>query len=272
MRAPGGKGKEIAEKRGQWATAGLSDQDTEGSGDKLKFSALTRSSPLKMSTVISIGPLKSRDVGSDFGTMTRFEGDPVPFAHEFYRTTLMGLFSIDLRMLGRFYHIDRTGYRHLDKVRTELAQKQNLTSTDDGKAFELPLEERKKRLAHVLQGFCALNGGAKQAIHFTDVSPRLLLLAAAKGGNHLFSTAIGADKEGLPVINTAALEEVASVFKSDLLSGFFAGVAKGYLDDQRNGLQKALDGIPNSPKLAHPVETVRSFVTELNQKAEEWLA
>ncbi len=48
MRAPGGKGKETDEKRKKWAGSGLSDQDTEGTGDKLKFAALTRSSPFKM--------------------------------------------------------------------------------------------------------------------------------------------------------------------------------------------------------------------------------
>ena len=28
--------------------------------------------------------------------MSRHEGDPVPFEHQFYRTTLKGLFSLDL--------------------------------------------------------------------------------------------------------------------------------------------------------------------------------
>jgi CRISPR-associated protein Cst2 len=298
MRAPGGKGSEITEKRQRWKDAGLSDQDTEGKADKLKFAALTRSSPFKMSTLISIAPLRSRDIGSDFGTMSRFEGDPVPFAHEFYRTTLVGMFSIDLRMFGRFYHVDRTGYRHLDSLRKQSAEAAKLKPVDNGKGFELPIEERKKRLKQVLQGLAALSGGAKQSIHYTDVSPRFLLLGAAKGGNHLFSNAVGADKEGQPIVNTSALEEVATVFKDDLLSTIFVGLAKGYLDDQRGKIEAVLGEIealrsalaPAGPiqaqttetntseqddapsRVHHPVEMIRLFANELEEKADEWLA
>jgi len=272
MRAPGGKGKELGEKRTKWKEAGLSDQDTEGSGDKLKFAALTRSSPFKMSTLISIGPLRSRDVGSDFGTMSRFDGDPVPFTHEFYRTTLVGMFSIDLGQIGRFYHVDRTGYRHLDALRKKVAEEKGLKSVDSGRAFELPLETRKKRLSQVLQGLAALNGGAKQALHYTDVSPRLLMMGVAKGGNHLFATVAGPGDKGQPIINLAALEETGNVFKDDLLSEFFIGLAKGYLDDQRAGMQESLAKISPTAQIEHPVEMIRSFSTELEKQAERWLA
>jgi CRISPR-associated protein Cst2 len=272
MRAPGGKGKDIADKRAKWTEAGLSDQDTEGSGDKQKFAALTRSSPFKMSTLISIGPLRSRDVGSDFGTMSRFEGDPVPFTHEFYRTTLVGTFSIDLRMLGRFYHVDRTGYRHLDAIRKRSAEELGLKTLEGGKAFELPLEDRKNRLAQLLNGLACHTGGAKQALHYTDVSPRLMLLGVAKGGNHLFPNAVGADRQGQPQINVAALQEVFSVFGNDLLSGFYGGLARGYLDEQRDALEQALKGISGSPTLNHPVEAIRSLIADLDKQAEVWLA
>jgi CRISPR-associated protein Cst2 len=299
MRAPAGAGAEIAAKRNVWKTAGLSDQDTKGSGKEEKFVALTRSSPFKMSTLISIGPLRSQYIGSDFGSMTRFEGDPVLFAHEFYRTTLVGMFSVDLHMLGRFYHVDRTGYRHLDNLRLQSAKERKLKSIDGEKAYELPLEDRKKRLTQLLLGLATLSGGAKQALHYTDVSPRFLLMGVAKGGNHLFLNAIGASKEGQPVINTEALKEVATVFKEDLLSDFFAGLAKGYMDDQRSALEGALREIEASREAGapadriesagtgalasenkqelpsnvyHPVEAIRSFVKEVEDRGEEWLA
>jgi CRISPR-associated protein Cst2 len=287
MRAPGGKGaQEIARKQQQWTESGLSGVDVRGTGKEMKFEALTRYSPFKMSTLISIAPLRSRDIGSDFGSMSRFEGDPVLFVHEFYRTTLMGMFSIDLGMMGRFYHVDRTGFRHLDDLRMAKAEEKKLEVVDGKKAYELSQEIRSQRLTQLLQGLATLNGGAKQSIHYTDVAPRFILLGVARGGNHLFGTSVGSDKEGQPVINFSALQEIATVFKSELLSGFFAGLAKGYLDSQRSGLLECLKSVANSALVGsekdldgtdsrdvpHPVETIRRFSAELNARKGEWLA
>jgi CRISPR-associated protein Cst2 len=235
---------------------------------------LTRSSVLKVSTFISLAP---SDPEPDFGVMARHEGNPVPFEHEFYRTTLIGLFSLDLRMLGRFYHVDRTGYKHLDSVRKKLAEDNGLVAYDNGKAYELPIAKRKERLKQLLQGLAQITGGAKLAIHYTDVSPRLLLMGVAKGGNHLFATAVGAERNGLPKINTDALKEVARVHRNDLLSGFYVGLMQGYLDDQRAGLQTALDSlaIEDSGRqftLAHPVEAVRTLIADIDKNGEVWLA
>lgn len=232
---------------------------------------LTRSSVLKMSTLISIADSEPRD---DFGVMARHEGNPVPHEHEFYRTTLMGLFSVDLRMLGRFYHVDRTGYRHLDSVRKELAGQQGLTPYDNQRAFELPAEVRKKRLNQLLQGLSQIAGGAKLALHYTDVSPRLLMLAVSKGGNHLFGTAVSANNRGLPRVNLEALKQVAAVYKDSLKSKFHVGMVEGYLDDQRAVLIETIDQINGSKSnfLPHPVQAIGHLLTELDQKQEEWLA
>ena len=61
---------------------------------------ITRVSPFRVSTFVSISP--SRPV-TDFGTMTRQEGDPVPYEHEFYRAHLLGLLSLDLSAAGTFF-------------------------------------------------------------------------------------------------------------------------------------------------------------------------
>lgn len=272
MRAPGG-GKEATKAlKEKWTEKSLSEQEI-GKGDK--FVALTRNSPFKVSTLISIAPLKQNEIGFDYGTMARTDDpeypNPVPYVHEFYRTTLMGLISVDLRMLGRFYFVERTGYRHLDSVRKQLAEERGLKLYDNGRAYELDADTRKQRITQLLQGLARISGGAKQAMHYTDVSPKFLLLGVAKGGNHLFGTAVGPDKKtNMPVINTAALAEIATVFKDDLLSGFYAGMAQGYLDEQRPELQKHIDGIPNS-LLAHPVEAIRRVIADLDKRASEWL-
>jgi len=54
---------------------------------------VTRVSPLKNSPLISV---VGQYPTNDFGVMSRQEGDPVPFEHEFYSTVLKGIFAIDL--------------------------------------------------------------------------------------------------------------------------------------------------------------------------------
>lgn len=237
---------------------------------------LTRQSPLKVSTLVSIAPLK--EVTSDFGVMARHEGDPVPFEHEFYRTTLSGLFSVDLGMAGRFYHVNRTGFKHLDEVRINLAKEQKLKAFDDNKAFELSIEDRCKRIGALMQGLSQLVGGAKQSIHYTDLLPKFLILAVAKGGNHLFSTVVSADPKGLPVINTEALKETCKVYKDELISGIYIGLPQGYLDHQRQQLIEALREISDSEKykkrktfIGHPKEAIDSFVKDLGEECQIWL-
>ncbi len=275
MRAPGGSGKDAVESRRKaWKEKGLADQDIRKDNQgKEKFAALTRSSPFRVSTLIAIAP---SDPVLDFGVMARHEGDPVIHSHEFYRTTLLGLFSVDLRMVGRFYRVERTGYKHLDSVRAKLAEQEGLQLYDNGRAYELPLPKRRGRVEQLLKGLAQISGGAKLALHYTDVSPRLLMLAVTRGGNHLFGTAVSADNKGLPKINTEALRQVARVYKSSLLSGLHIGLAHGYLDDQRAALAETLkeirgtNGAPQS--IPHPVEAINDLLAELETKAGEWLA
>ena len=56
--------------------------------------------------------------------MSRHEGDPVPHEHQFYRTTLKGIFSLDLNAAGTFTYKLKTGYKNLDRIRKEKAEKQ----------------------------------------------------------------------------------------------------------------------------------------------------
>lgn len=261
MRAPGST-KELDQK---WKDAHLTDQEKAGKS----FLTLTRVSPFKVSTLVSIAPMRS--LGMDFGTMSRGEGEPVPHVHEFYRTTLVGMFSIDLRMLGRFYHIDRTGFRHLDAVRKKLAQDKGLQAYDNDKAYELDLPTRILRLEQLLTGLARISGGAKQALHYTDISPKLLLMGVAKGGNHLFSNSVGAAADGTPAIKPLAIEEVARVYGNDLLSPFYAGLAQGYLDEQRQMLLDAV-GKREGSEVEHPVEAIQRLIVDLKTNGQDWLA
>src|SRR5438445_132731 len=100
--------------------------------------------------------------------MSRHEGNPVPYVHQFYRTTLQGMFSLDLHACGTFSYRNKAGYRNLDSVRADLAKQQNLEHLEDEKAYRLPLAERIRRVQGLFEGLAVLEGGAKQAIHYTD--------------------------------------------------------------------------------------------------------
>ncbi|WP_322792813.1 type I-B CRISPR-associated protein Cas7/Cst2/DevR, partial [Bellilinea sp.] len=153
---------------------------------------VTRVSPFRVSTLVSLGPVR---LINDFGVMARQEGDPVPHEHQFYRATLQGLFSLDLNAAGTFTYADRTGYLNLDEPRIRLAEQKQLQHLPALKAYRLPTAERLQRVRALFSGLAALSGGAKQTLHYTDVSPDIVFLAVTKGGNNLFGHIFGSQGE-----------------------------------------------------------------------------
>ena len=236
---------------------------------------VTRVSPFRVSTLVSIAPT---GVVDDFGTMSRHDGDPVPHEHQFYRATLKGLLSLDLHAAGTFSYRQKTGYRNLDDVRKELAEAQGLEHLEGEKSYRLPYDARVQRISTLLDGLAHLEGGAKQSLHYTDVSPALVIWAVTKGGNHIFGHVIGANQRGEPELKIDALTEALTVFKDDILSDIYVGWVKGYLDDERVKLSKALTGETDlaacgaNINISHPRDAFKGFVEDL-QKSENaiWL-
>jgi CRISPR-associated protein Cst2 len=225
---------------------------------------ITRVSPFRTSTLVSIAPVQ---ITEDFGVMARHEGDPVPHVHQFYRTTLQGLFSLDLNASGTFSYRNRTGYRNLDDERVKLAQERNLEHLEDAKSYRLPLSERVQRIAALLDGLAQLEGGAKLTLHYTDVSPKVIILAVTKGGNHIFGNVVGATPRDTPMIKFDALEEALTVFGDDILSRVYVGWVKGYHDDQREKFEAfvAESGRTDQIVISHPRDALRSLITDLQQ-------
>jgi CRISPR-associated protein Cst2 len=236
--------------------------------------AVTRVSPFRVSTLVSVAPV---GLVEDFGVMARQEGDPVPHEHQFYRATLHGLISLDLRAAGTFTYRERTGYLNLDAPRRQEAEKAKLEHLEHEKAFQLPLEERVRRIAALFEGLAHLGGGAKQAIHYTDVSPDLVLLAVTRGGNNIFGHVVGADSMYRPAVKITALREALSVFADNLLSDVYVGWTEGYLDDQRAGLRAALESggelasWSERMRISHPRAALQTLAADLRQHAAAWL-
>ncbi|MCS7087742.1 MAG: type I-B CRISPR-associated protein Cas7/Cst2/DevR [Thermoflexales bacterium] len=234
---------------------------------------VTRAAPFRVSTLVSIAPVQ---ITSDYGTMTRVEGKPVPHEHQFYRTTLKGLFSLNLRAAGTFTYINRTGFLNLDEPRVEEAKRENLEHLEKEKAYRLPKEERARRVAALLKGLSQLEGGAKLTLHYTDVSPALAILAVTRGGNHIFAHTVGADSKGLPLIKLEALAETLRVYQDALLSDVFVGWTRGYLDEQRERFERALaadgalSGWQTRIRVMHPREAFLAMAEEINKNL-SWL-
>ncbi|RMF86592.1 MAG: type I-B CRISPR-associated protein Cas7/Cst2/DevR, partial [Nitrospinota bacterium] len=235
---------------------------------------VTRISPFRVSTLVSVAPVQ---LVHDFGTMSRHEGDPVPHEHQFYRATLQGLFSLDLHAAGTFSYVKRTGYLNLDEPRIQEAQSGGLEHLAQEQAYRLPFEQRIARIQALLAGIVHLEGGAKQALHYTDVNPDLLFLAVTRGGNHIFGHIIGRDERDRPVLHLDALVEALTVHKDDVLSDIYVGWVRGFLDGERAKLVTTLDSDERMTAwkgrfhLAHPREVVEHLVQDLKAHP-EWLA
>jgi len=251
------------------------EADESRAGETLTTDTVTRVSPFRVSTLVSIAPV---NITEDFGTMSRHEGDPVPYEHQFYRTTLKGLFSLDLNACGTFSYRNKTGFRNLDDTRVEVAKESGLEHLENAKSYRLPLDERVQRICALFEGLAHLEGGAKQTLHYTDVAPALVIMAVTKGGNHIFGRVVGATGRGLPKLKIEVLTEALAVFEDEILSDVYVGWVKGYLDDERAKFEAALDdggqlgALAAKVKLTHPRQAFQVLVADMQEtRNSAWL-
>jgi CRISPR-associated protein Cst2 len=235
-----------AGKKQQAYTAGdpitFYDDDLLGYMRATKEETVTRVSPFRTSTLVSIAPVQ---IVSDFGVMARIEkqeGDKegvVLHGHQFYRTTLQGLFSLDLASAGTFTNQMRSGFQNLGKAEIDAAEKKGLQKLVEQKAYRLPVEERIFRVQLLLSALGRIEGGAKQTLHYTDVTPAFVIMAVTRGGNHTFGRTIKPTRDGQPEINEDALRQAFDVFGRDgeILSPIYIGRAEGFMDSARTVLE-----------------------------------
>jgi CRISPR-associated protein Cst2 len=238
---------------------------------------ITRASPFRVSALVSIAPA---EVVRDFGTMSRHEGDPVPHEHQFYRAVLKGLLSLDLRAAGTFSYRDRTGFRNLDDVRRSLAEELRLEHLESEKSYRLPEDQRARRVAALVQGLATVAGGAKQALHYTDVTPAVIMAMVTRGGNNPLQYTIVANSQGLPRVHVEALTEMVRVWGDQILSPLYVGWVQGFHDTERERLATSLaaasaDGatarLPYGYHLEHPREALQRLAADVHHHAATWL-
>ncbi len=191
-------------------------------------SALTRISPLRVSTFVSVSPV---NISSDFGVMARQEGDPVPFEHQFYRATLQGLLSLDMSSAGVFTYSQRTGYQNLDSIRRKLAEDQHLEHDETKRTYRLSRDERLRRVRRLIEAIPLVQGGAKQTLHYTDVTPVISIAAVTKYGNHPFNY-LFEDRGDEITFKAEAFYEAVRGYRDQFLSPVYIGWRPGYAPSQ----------------------------------------
>ena len=273
MRAPGDATRKVREKDPAYQKLTPLDKDKDG-----KEKTITRIAPFRVSTLVSVTPVYlTRDYGTmarqTTGTEVNPEADPIPFEHRFYKAILQGQFSVDLGSIGRFTYYNKTGYRNLDNVRKQLAEAEGLIHLSEERAYLLPRDQRIRRAQAIFEGIAHLEGGAKQSIHYTDITPSILFIAVTEGGNNIFRHLFRSTSTWRPILNLDAFTEILEVFTQQILSPIYIGWEKGFLDEEREKLdefmkqraQRSQEGAKEGPKIevSHPRQVLEKIAQAL---------
>ena len=207
---------------------------------KMTNVTVTRVSPLKNSAIISAASVRPEE---NWSSMSRQQGDAVPYEKQEYCAIMKGMFSLDLSMIGTFSNYDRTGYKNLSIVLQEEAIKNGAEEIDDPFVFDekgnpkkmirLNKVVRQKRATDVIKALKIISGGAMQTNNMGDVTPKLIILATTTTGNHPFSHVVGRkgqfDEEA--IFNFEGLVEVLKDYKDTFDGSVFIGRRSGFMDE-----------------------------------------
>jgi len=230
----------------------------DAEGKKTPSETLTRLSVLKNSCLVSVGPQRPTE---DFGTFSRFEGDPVPYEHEFYSTVLKGIFSLDVESAGVFKTMATAGSRNLPedfKIPKEYAQKCKQVD----RVFVLDRAIRIQRINDALSAIPHLSGGAMLARNLSRVAPSLIVLGAYSTGSHIFSH-LATTKNDAAYFNTGALNQVLSDYESDRLTKVYIGREEGFMDSVNDDLSSLAKKHGGKVIVGSVASAVRGFCQEI---------
>ncbi|MCY9785211.1 type I-B CRISPR-associated protein Cas7/Cst2/DevR [Nocardiopsis sp. EMB25] len=262
--------KEGKGKKQQAYTAGRPDlyldDDLFGYMVAIKKESYQRDTVLATGTLVS---LASRRITTDFGTMSRgFKAgeDPVIHEHEHYTTELAGDVLLDLPRAGTFEQNGGGLRRALaPAAATEATQagatEQLLRGID---CLQLPIAERRRRVAVLLRTLARVQGGASRALHYGDRAPSLILLAPLKGGNNPFTRVLGL-RNGTAVFDTDVFVEEKAAWAEELDGPILVGWAPGFLGDQREQVRRDLaeDIAAGSVVIDHPRTVMDTLAKEI---------
>jgi CRISPR-associated protein Cst2 len=248
------------------------DDDLFGYMVAVKRENFQRDTVLATGTLVSVVPQRPT---MDFGTMSRDfpAGEhPVIHSHELYSATLAGDLLLDLPRAGVF-ETDGNGLRvAISQTVAEEAQAAGAESATlrGTAAVRLPLAERRRRIATLLQTLAAVRGGAKQALHYGDRTPSLILLAPLKGGVNPFTRVLGA-RDGKPVFLPEVLREELNAWDDELDGPVLLGWSPGFLGEQREQVRGELKDLMEEGRvlLDHPRVLLNQLAERIQQGAHD---
>ena len=240
---------------------------------------VTRMSPLKNSAIVSVMPCA---VVAHHSSMSRQDGDSVPYTKEEYSAVMKGMFSLDLTQVGTFASYNRTGFKNLsEKLRKEALDGGGVevddpfavTKTGEAqKLVRLPREVRLRRIAETLQALKFISGGAMQTNNLNDVAPKFVILATTTSGNHPFShIAIGTTTgfEQQFSLNVPGLEEVLDEFSGQIVGKVFIGIRSGFLQDEdATALRELADKLGARVELLPVNAAIDGYVREVSEQVD----
>ena len=244
--------------------------------DKTENVTVTRISPLKNTAIISVAHVNPEE---NWSSMARQEGDSVPYGKQEYSAIMKGMFSLDLAQVGTFSNYNKTGYLNLSaKLRAEALEKNGAVEVDDNfvkdakgeahKLVRLEKETRIKRASDTIKALKNISGGAMQTSNMGDVTPKFIVLATTKTGNHPFShiaSNAGAYNE-YAELNIDALKEVINDYKDDFAGKIFIGRRTGFLDGKNDELTKLAEKFSNFIELKTVNEAIDAYCEQLKSQ------
>ena len=245
--------------------------------EKTEDATVTRIAPLKNSALIAIG---NTQIARNFSSMSRQNDFPVPYGKEEYSAIMKGMFSIDIDQVGTFSSYNKTGFKNLnDNLKEELQKK--CTVIEDSfvvdkdkkkeKLLRMDVEIRKKRIEETIKALKTINGGAMQTNNMVDVTPKFIVLALTKSGNHPFSHIVSTDPvhHDQSIFGVEDFKEVLNEYKDDFIGNVYVGKRGGFwneyncdLDDLNNFSYNG----ENQKVFYLPVnQAIDSFCKEINE-------
>lgn len=235
--------------------------------EKTENVTVTRISPLKNSAIISVASVIPEE---NWSSMARQEGDSVPYSKEEYSAIMKGMFSLDLAQVGTFSDYNRTGYVNLSAILKKEALETGAVEIGDDfvsnhKLIRIAKDIRIKRTTDTIKALKNISGGAMQTNNMGDVTPKFIILATTKTGNHPFShiaTKTGAYDE-YASLDINALKEVIADYKADFDGKIFIGKRTGFMDERNDDLKKLSDEFSSLVELKTINEAIDSYCKQV---------
>lgn len=231
-----------------------------------------RDSPFMLGTLMSV---EAASPTEDFGVMSRGVSEPVLHGHEFYTADLAAPFLLDMPRIGTFTLPNSNGVgrpNYLDEnqaLQLAEAAKVGATATTfrDQPAVRLPIEERRSRAAILLEALAHLSGGAKQALHYGDRVPSLIVMEPFKGGiNPLAHCLDGEDGMGVRLRGDVLRQELEA-WDGEWEAPVRVGWRPGFRDVMREDFEKecAEEIEAGTIVIDHPRTILRTLAADMRE-------